>query len=684
MKGEIRMKIVRQQDEKDCGVCSLLSIIRYYKGNVPLEQLRLDARTNNEGTTALNLVLASQKYGFDAVGMKVENLNDIKRLPAIAHLNLKKGYSHYVVIEKVTKDKIILMDPAKGKVVKFLWEFQKEWSGVVLIFYPKQKIMVLKNDVTLFTIFKKVFISEKNLIKIIVLVSFLLTIFTIALGYYFQMFNSLYLNKYPINYLKVLVLVFAIFTCFKLFLTYYRSYLENHLNKNIDCLITSDFLKHLFNLPLNVITSRKSGEILSRVNELTSIKGLITEIFITYTLDFLIVVITTFLLIRISSKLFLILFLTTIFYLFVGIITKKSIFEKAYQNISIESEFNNTVLENIKMINSIKNLDAVDGTLNKIERKLTHYLYDTYKVNTILNKINIFKVSCYEIGFFLINTFGFYFVYKGIINMIDLITFNALLNLYFEPLKNIVDSIPKYSFMKASITKINDFLGVHAEILGEKTSTDGYDISINNLNYSYNKYQNVLKSVNLNIKEGEFVLLQGASGSGKSTLCSILNKYITDYSGDILFGKMNYKDLSIKTIRENIVYVGQNENIFTGSIKENITFGNKVSDLNFDKICKICKVDDVANKKTFSYESLIGSDEGNISGGEKQRIILARAVLKDFNVLILDEALSEVDIKLELEILKSIRENYKDKTIIYISHKKYSNIFDKVINMEAV
>lgn len=678
------MKIVRQQDEKDCGVCSLLSIIRYYKGNVPLEQLRLDARTNNEGTTALNLVLASQKYGFDAVGMKVENLNDIKRLPAIAHLNLKKGYSHYVVIEKVTKDKIILMDPAKGKVVKFLWEFQKEWSGVVLIFYPKQKIMVLKNDVTLFTIFKKVFISEKNLIKIIVLVSFLLTIFTIALGYYFQMFNSLYLNKYPINYLKVLVLVFAIFTCFKLFLTYYRSYLENHLNKNIDCLITSDFLKHLFNLPLNVITSRKSGEILSRVNELTSIKGLITEIFITYTLDFLIVVITTFLLIRISSKLFLILFLTTIFYLFVGIITKKSIFEKAYQNISIESEFNNTVLENIKMINSIKNLDAVDGTLNKIERKLTHYLYDTYKVNTILNKINIFKVSCYEIGFFLINTFGFYFVYKGIINMIDLITFNALLNLYFEPLKNIVDSIPKYSFMKASITKINDFLGVRTEILGEKTSTDGYDISINNLNYSYNKYQNVLKSVNLNIKEGEFVLLQGASGSGKSTLCSILNKYITDYTGDILFGKMNYKDLSIKTIRDNIVYVGQNENIFTGSIKENITFGHEVSDLEFKKICKICKVDDVANKKTFRYESLIGSDEGNISGGEKQRIILARAVLKDFNVLILDEALSEVDIKLELEILKSIRENYKDKTIIYISHKKYSNIFDKVINMEAV
>lgn len=684
MKGENRMKIIRQRDEKDCGVCSLLSIIRYYKGNVPLEQLRLDAKTSNEGTTAWNLIVASKKYGFDAMGMQVENIRDIKRLPAIAHMNLKKGFNHYVVIEKITKDKIILMDPAKGKVIKSLCEFQNEWSGVVLLFYPKQKIVVLKNEVTLFKIFKKIFASEKKIIKIIVLVSFLLTIFTIVLGYYFQMFNSLYMDKYPINYLKVLVIIFSSITCLKLFLTYYRSYLENHLNKNIDCLITSDFLKHLFNLPLKVITSRKSGEILSRVNELTSIKGLITEIFITYSLDFLLVLITTFLLISINSKLFLILFLTTMIYLFIGIITKKSVFEKAYQNISYEAELNNTILENIKMINSIKNLDSVDNTLNKVEEKLTEYLYDTYKLNIYLNKTKIFKISCYEVGQFLISTYGFYLVYNGIINIVDLITFNTLLSFYFEPLKNIIDCIPKYSFMKASISKINDFFSIKKENLGTATATDGYGISINHLKYSYNKYQNILDDVNITINEGQFILLQGASGTGKSTLCNILNKNITDYSGDVILGKLNYKDISIKTIRDNITYVGQNENIFTGTIKENIILDNKISDIDLNKVCKICKVDDIISKKAFRLESVIGSDEGNISGGEKQRIILARAVLKNSNILILDEALSEVDINLELEILKNIRESYKNKTIIYISHKKYPNIFDEVINMEAV
>ena len=678
------MKIVRQQDEKDCGACSLLSIIRHYKGNVSLEQIRLDAKTTTEGTTALNLINAGKKYGFDAVGMKVERINDIKRVPAIAHLHLKKGYDHYVAIYKITKDKVVLMDPAKGKVIKSLGDFQKEWNGVVLLFYPKEKIIVLKNEVTLFKIFKKIFLSEKKLIKIIIFASLLLTLFTIALGYYFQLFNSLYIDWYPITYLKVLIIIFAFLTLFKLFLSYYRNYLENHLNKNIDILITSDFLNHLFNLPLKVITSRKSGEIMSRVNELTSIKGLITEVFITYTLDFLLVVITIFLLFSICSKLFLILFLTTAVYLLIGILTKKSIFEKAYQNLSLEAEFNNNVLEDVKMITSIKNLDALDITLKKIESKLTEYIYDSYKTNIFLNKVNILKTGSYEIGLFLINTFGFYFVYKGLINLIDLITFNTLLNLYFEPLKNIIDCIPKYSFMKASITKINDFLSIETEKLGEPGATGGYNISISNLNYSYNKYQKIINNLNLNIEEGKFVLLNGPSGSGKSTICNILNKYITDYEGSVLLGKFNYKDISLKTIKENILYVNQNEAIFTGSIKENITLGRKVSDLEFKKICEICNIDDIANKKPFRYESIIGNDEGNISGGEKQRIILARAVLKNFNVLILDEALSEVDIDLELEILKNIRKYYVNKSLIYISHKKIPNIFDEVINLEAV
>lgn len=675
------MIVVRQRDEKDCGVCALLSIIRHHKGNVPLEKIRLDAKTTNEGTTALNLILASQKYGFEAVGVKLNSIYDIKQFPAIAHMNLKKGYTHYVVIEKITKDKIVIMDPAKGKVVMKVNDFICEWSNVVLLFYPKQKIIVLKNEVTIFKLFTRVMKSEKGLVKIIIFVSFLLMLLSILLGYYFQILFSSITNGYSYKYLKIIVIIFLIFTIFKIILSFYRTYLENHLNKNIDCLLNSDFLSHLYNLPLNVITSRNAGEIISRVNDLTSIKNIITEIFMSSTLDLILVVIAVPLLINISKNLFFILFLIIILYFLIGLIFSKAIFKRAYQNISYEADFNNNLIEDIKMINSIKNLNVISPALKKLEYKLTNYLYDSYLLNIVINKEKTLKSIIYEIGFFIINTYGLYLLYKSKISLINIITFNTLLSLFLDPLKNIVDSIPKYCYMKATISKINDFLSLKKENLGNIEETYGYELRFKNLTYSYNKFESIIKNFNLVIPEGNFILLKGPSGSGKSTICNILNKYINDYDGNILLGAINIKDLSINTIRNNILYVNQNENIFSGTIRENIALDKKISEVDFQYICYLCKIDEIVKKRPLRYETFISPDENNLSGGERQRIILARALLNSFNILLLDEALSEVDMKLELSILKNMRKLYKDKTIIYISHKKYPKIFDNVINL---
>lgn len=614
------MIVVRQRDEKDCGVCALLSIIRHHKGNVPLEKIRLDAKTTNEGTTALNLILASQKYGFEAVGVKLNSIYDIKQFPAIAHMNLKKGYTHYVVIEKITKDKIVIMDPAKGKVVMKVNDFICEWSNVVLLFYPKQKIIVLKNEVTIFKLFTRVMKSEKGLVKIIIFVSFLLMLLSILLGYYFQILFSSITNGYSYKYLKIIVIIFLIFTIFKIILSFYRTYLENHLNKNIDCLLNSDFLSHLYNLPLNVITSRNAGEIISRVNDLTSIKNIITEIFMSSTLDLILVVIAVPLLINISKNLFFILFLIIILYFLIGLIFSKVIFKRAYQNISYEADFNNNLIEDIKMINSIKNLNIVSPALKKLESKLTNYLYDSYLLNIIINNEKTLKSIIYEIGFFIINTYGLYLLYKNKILLINIITFNTLLSLFLDPLKNIVDNMPKYCYMKATISKINDFLSLKKEDLGDIEDTYGYELRFKNLTYSYNKYENIIKNFNLIIPEGSFILLKGPSGSGKSTICNILNKYINDYDGNILLGAINIKDLSINTIRKNIIYVNQNENIFSGTIRENIVLDKKISEVDFQYISYLCKIDEIVKKRPLRFETFISPDENNLSGGERQEL----------------------------------------------------------------
>ena len=676
------MKIIRQRDFKDCGVCSLASIIEYYGGYVSLEKLRLDTKATNEGTTALNIIEASKKYGFDAMGIKVANLtNENVSLPAIAHMQGKNGLNHYVVIYKITNDKVILMDPAKGKVVKSKDDFYEEWSHILLIFHPQRKITVFQKENTLIGIFLKIIMQEQKLFILIIISSIFLIVFTIIGSYYFQvMIDAINLN-YPLIYLKIFVVVFGLLVILKLVFGYLRRYFENYLNKNIDCLLNSNFLNHIFNLPLEVITSRTSGEIITRVSELANIKNLFTEIFITCLLDFALMLTSLPLLYSISNKLFLALFLSLLLYLVVGIITSKIIYQKAYQNIELEAEFNNVLLENVQMLSSIKNLNVTDNRLSKLETSLSALLYDNFKLGKFWTNENFGKNAIYELGFFIINTWGFYLIFKGKLEITALVTFNTLLGLFLDPIKNCIDSLPKYNFVKATFSKINDFLSLNKETLGQKEKLSNNKIIIKNLSFSYDSLKSTFNHFNLFIKPGEFVSLKGRSGSGKSTLCKILDKYITNYKGEIIIGNRNIKDLSIATIRENITYVGQNEALISGSIKENILLDREIDSKRFTQICNICGIEQIVFKKALRYETSINNDSTNISGGEAQRIILARAILNDFEILILDEALSEVDYQTERKIIKNLKHYFPSKTIIYITHKNHDQLFDRVIEL---
>ena len=150
------MKIVKQRDLKDCGVCSLQSIILFYNGYVSLEKLRLDTYTTKSGTTALHLINAAKKYGFDSYGTKITADNLFSKnivLPAIAHLNLKNGLEHFVVIYKITKNKITIMDPAQGKVIMKTNDFIKLWTNILILYHPRQKILKYNKEKKLSNLF---------------------------------------------------------------------------------------------------------------------------------------------------------------------------------------------------------------------------------------------------------------------------------------------------------------------------------------------------------------------------------------------------------------------------------------------------------------------------------------------------------------------------------------------------
>ena len=208
------------------------------------------------------------------------------------------------------------------------------------------------------------------------------------------------------------------------------------------------------------------------------------------------------------------------------------------------------------------------------------------------------------------------------------------------------------------------------------------DIIIKNLSYSHNKINNLFENINLEIKYGSKFLIYGKSGSGKSTLIKIILKYLEDYKGEVYINNINIKDIEFN-LMNNITYVSQNNYLNNDTIKNNIIYDRNINDEEYENILDICNLKYLRDSKKLRNNFIIEDNGFNISGGEKQKIILARALLNNSNYLILDEALSEVGLNEEKEIINKIFCIYHDRTIIYISHKKeIINLFKDKYKLE--
>ncbi len=676
------LKPVLQHDFKDCGVCCMQWIIMYYGGYITLEKLREDTLTDYNGTNAYQIVRAFNKWGFDSEGVLEHDLTiNSLTFPFIAHLKLENGLEHFVVVKDIRKNMVYLMDPSIGYRKMALTEFNKLFTGHIILSKVRDNLIKMDESLTIKKLFINILFKEKFLISKIIYLSFIWTILAIITSFYLKVGSNLI--SYNQNYFKYLIMAFGLLTICKILTIYAKSYYENHLSNRLDTIIYPSFLNHLFNLPLKHIKSRMPGEIVTRISELSFIKKLFTDLFVSSFLDMLLLILSLVILFILNKTLTIILIIFIIIYSFYGIVISKSIYYKVLENLNYETDFNSVIYENITNLESIKNLNIKNIALEKIEKVLAKYFWNNYEFNSYLNFTNLGKDVLLELCFFILNSVGLYLVIHKKLDLINLFTFNIILSYGIDSLKNLIGVIPTFNYIKASFGKIAEFLGIEEEDNNKiKDSLKG-DIVFQNVSYSYNNYFNVLDDVSFTIKENTHILLDGPSGSGKSTICHLLNKDYQINKGEILIGKENIKDIDINTIRNNILYIGQHEELFTGTIRENILASRDIAHQDFLDICDICEIEDIVSKKGLRYESLVESASKNISGGERQRIILARGLLKKASIIILDEALSEVDKKLESKIIKNIKNYFKNKTIIYISHKNQKRLFKNIIEVEG-
>lgn len=689
-KREIKMKYncVKQHDITDCGAACLATISKQYGLNISISKIREVAGTDKQGTNAYGMVKAAEKLGFTAKGVRgnQEAFFSEFPLPAVAHVIMDGNLMHYVVIHKITKKEIIVADPAKGIVKYKPDDFFKIWTGVLILMVPTVQFEKGNKKKSTISKFFKLLIPQKKLLIIIFLASLLVTVFGIGASFYFRFIMDDIVPNSLSKTLNIISIGIILLYIFKILLEFFRNHLMLYLSQKLDIPLILGYYQHVLNLPMNFFGTRKVGEIISRFMDASKIRDAISGATLTIMIDTIMAIVGGVVLYTQNSQLFGISVILIVLYGIIVFCYNKPIKKINEKQMEENSQVTSYLVESLNGIETVKSFNAEQKAQYKTEKLFIKFLKSIFKGGFLSNGQQSLTNAVYVIGETIILWVGTVNILNGNLTIGELITFNALLAYFLDPVKNLINLQPTMQTAIVAADRLGEILDLtpeKEEIEDNKIKNISLNkaIKISNLDFRYGTRQLVLHNINMTINPGETVALVGESGSGKTTLVKLLMHFYEFEKGEIAFGDFNIKDINIEALRDKIAYISQDIFLFSGTIRENLMLGNE--DATLDEIieaCKLSKANEFIEKMPLRYETLLEENGANLSGGQKQRLAIARALLKKPDILIMDEATSNLDSITEKAIEKTINELSENITTIIIAHRlstimRCNNIF---------
>lgn len=686
---ENKVKVVLQDGMKDCGICCLLSIIRYYGGEVPKEYLRELTNTTKEGVSLWNLLEASKKIGFDAEGLsgKLEDI-DVNNLPCIAHINVNNKRQHFIVLYKINsiKKQVTIMDPAKGKKTLSFAEYHLLSSNNYLFLTPKKKLPNLKKKNIVYHKIKELLIKHKKIFIFIFIITSNHFLLNMIVSFHFK-----YLLEYAINYnitnnLLTISIVLAVCYLIKNILNALRDILLNKWSSLFSLEISTFTYKQILLLPYLYFKNRTTGEVLSRFQDLNQIRDYLTAFFSTITTDFISCILFSVIMFQYNKSLTIII---NAILLMIGILT---IISSKIKRKQMKSTKGKEDIINSYLIQGISNVDTIKGShlekrlIDKFEINYKSFQENIYHYINLIELENTIKNNLKDLILVLFYGIGSYYVIKNQISLSNFIIYQSFMNYYASSYQNGISLISNFHSYQLTLDRLEELFMMDTEEFKNSYFYLPYtlegDIEIKDLNYKIGTKE-IFHHLQLKIKKGDKVLLSGESGCGKSTLVKMIMRYIDTSYNTIKISGIDINHYHLQNIRSNITYITSNEFLFQDTIKNNICMYQEYPEEEFEKVCEISLVNDLIQSKNMTVDSIIEENGFNFSNGERQRIILARSLLRKSNIYILDEALGQIDIQKEKNILENIFNYLQDKTVIVISHRFHNKKqFNRILKLE--
>lgn len=678
--------IVLQEDNKDCGAACLSMIIQFYNGHVPYEQLKEQLGTSKEGISASKIVTEAKKYGFEAKGIEGEFQNlqeETIIMPCIAHVLLEKMYYHYIVLYEmnVKKKYFIVGNPSKGICKMSFQEFEKIWNHVILTFYPKIPIVYIEPNNFLKNQIIKSFGKEKNPFIVIIILSCVITIFSIFYSFMLEHFISMLDNHNEYLYLCCSILLYISFILLKNVGSYFRNKLFVHVYQRFDFEFMKRIFHQILNLPYRYYKNKTTGEMIARIQDIAVIRSFLSTILLSSLMDIPLFVFSAFLLYFINEKLFLIAFISLVIYLVTLIIYQQMITKRVEQLEEENAKVTSYMVEAISGYESTFGSHLKQQIENQFCKRYVNYVSCIKKIESIQNQSQVINQSILDFSNLLILSLGIWMVAKEKITIASLLLFHSLFMYFIDPVRNLFALSSQFKKVKVSFQRLSN-LWIEQKQLGIYNQKMIGQIEFQNLFFSYHSNYSILKNLSFKIEAGNKVMIVGESGNGKSTILKLLMKYYEIPRNKIYIDGIDINDYKQEAIDNNILYVSMKEQLFTGSLITNILL-DKIPNKQYQEMLKFTEVDEIIKNNSLGHYLVLEENGANLSGGEKQRVVLARTLLLPFEILLLDEATSQMDINMERRILKRLFQKFPDKTIIVVSHRvDNADLFDELIEIE--
>ncbi|MBI2920610.1 MAG: peptidase domain-containing ABC transporter [Planctomycetes bacterium] len=668
---------VRQHDQSDCGAAALATVALHHRLPIGLQKMRSLAGTDRVGTNLLGLLKAAERLGFSARGVRgpYDELPKVP-LPAIAHIVTPEGFGHFVVLHKVEPRRVTAADPAKGVVAIERAAFEKMWSGALLLLTPGQALA--NHEATRASSPRRAFLAllrpQAGLLGEAFFAAILMTVLGLASSLFVEHLvdDVLVHGKWRLlNALGAGMLAVAVA---RTGLGAIRQYLLVHASRRIDLGMISGYTRHVLHQPVEFFALRRTGEILSRVNDAVKVRQAVSGATLTLFVDATLVIVSFAVMLWYDARLAAVAAaFVPAFLIAVGAhhpATRRLSRTAMEDAASLQSH----LVEDVGGIETLKAFGAERRRAEDGEDRLVTLQRSLFSLQLTGVSTGSFGMLLAAAAGVLVLWYGGHRVMDGTLTVGQLMFFNTLLGTVLQPLERLAGVNLQIQDALVATDRLREILDLEAEnphvegkaeFAGVKSA-----IRFENVSFRYGCRSEVLRGVDLDIPAGKTVAIVGESGSGKSTLIKLLNRFHDPTSGRVTADGMDVRDLSLASLRSRIGLVAQDPFVFSGTIRENIALGRPEAPL--EEIAAAAAAAGLAefvNALPQRWDTVVGEHGANLSGGQRQRLAIARALLILPDVLVFDEATSHLDTRTERAVQEALRGAFKGRTVVLVAHR---------------